>query len=667
MNRCLLLFLRLILICIVLPGFGGKVIAQDASSAEDPAWLAELKTKATAGDATAQKKLGDLYRTGQGGFTPFLLQRAPVDLAEAAKWYAMAAEQGNAAAQYHYAIALIEGRGVEKDANAGVPWLFKAAEGGEAEAQAQIGEWFLSMEGKAEMAIDWLRKAAAQDHAQAMFFLAKELHTGERTAKSVPEAVTWYEKVAAKDVVIGKMALAKIYDEGADGVPANRDLAMRWYQRSLGHNNKESGEATQRLAELLGNAPEESNVPFLILQRLYPLARAGNVEAMFELGVTLVVGTKIVEDREEGLKWMQASAFAGNVKAQNELAAIHMGGFPGFEVEPDKALPWAKMSAKAGHQVGIYHLKHHYANGLRVDKDPAKVAELDRQYDEVILKNHLADVKERARKRLYDDLPDEIEWGKGTVSFLVGEEGQVSEVGIEEPANDPWDEVARKWVNECLTEKKMPEFGGDLRSEFPTKIELEVSFDLFEEHERRLELTKVFVAASAGELRNLKAKVILAEGENMEKPMEEENYFYWGYSYPSHNGTRKSEENKFFNGYVILGVYRDRKRAFLRYGHHRRDFKPDWEYDFNRKLSPGLAAASDLATVEYKTEGRPDSFSGEHITLELSVDLSYPMSNATLKRRAGELEKLIAEFFEYLEMEEAIDEHGGRWDKFEEE
>ena len=58
------------------------------------------------GDASAQFNLGLMYRTGQG---------VPQDDAQAVKWYRLAADQGDASAQFNLGNTYDIGRGVPQD------------------------------------------------------------------------------------------------------------------------------------------------------------------------------------------------------------------------------------------------------------------------------------------------------------------------------------------------------------------------------------------------------------------------------------------------------------------------------------------------------------------------------------------------------------------------
>jgi len=90
-----------------------------------------LQTAADKGDAQAQFKLGEIYRSGNG---------IPRDYAAANKWYQKAADQGYAPAQNRIGGMYENGRGgVTIDYAAAMKWYHKAADQGDAGAQFNIG------------------------------------------------------------------------------------------------------------------------------------------------------------------------------------------------------------------------------------------------------------------------------------------------------------------------------------------------------------------------------------------------------------------------------------------------------------------------------------------------------------------------------------------------
>ncbi len=93
---------------------------QESTFAEGLTWLKRAATEGSAqGKAEAALNLGNIYAAGKAGIS--------ANLKEAARWYAVAAEEGNARAQHVYAIMLLEGEPIAKDIEAGMFMLRRAA------------------------------------------------------------------------------------------------------------------------------------------------------------------------------------------------------------------------------------------------------------------------------------------------------------------------------------------------------------------------------------------------------------------------------------------------------------------------------------------------------------------------------------------------------------
>jgi hypothetical protein len=113
-------------------------------------------SRAAAGDADAQLKLGIRYAEGDG-----VIQNDK----EASHWFALAAKQGRTEAQYRYGLALLQGRGVVQDYRAAFSWIEKAARQGHAKAQYDLGELYRYGTGTPldkPRAYLWFNLAAAQ-------------------------------------------------------------------------------------------------------------------------------------------------------------------------------------------------------------------------------------------------------------------------------------------------------------------------------------------------------------------------------------------------------------------------------------------------------------------------------------------------------------------------
>ncbi len=99
---------------------GHQLVLHTQTFSEGLEWLKLAATQGKAlGKANAACDLGTIYAKGMGGVAP--------DMQEAARWFAIAAENGNAQAQHIYALMLLVGDPIAQDEEAGMFMLRRAA------------------------------------------------------------------------------------------------------------------------------------------------------------------------------------------------------------------------------------------------------------------------------------------------------------------------------------------------------------------------------------------------------------------------------------------------------------------------------------------------------------------------------------------------------------
>ncbi len=145
------------------------------------------------GNPRAQVLLGRCYENGLG---------VPQDLAVAAQWYQLAAEQNDSEAQVLLAYCYEVGAGVPKDPRAVVTLMTRAANSGYAEAQFNLALYY--SQGLYQTAKDqkesfrWAKLAADQGYAQAERFVGACYEYGIGVQENPAEAAIWYNKAAAQ-------------------------------------------------------------------------------------------------------------------------------------------------------------------------------------------------------------------------------------------------------------------------------------------------------------------------------------------------------------------------------------------------------------------------------------------------------------------------------------
>lgn len=149
-------------------------------------------TRAAQGDAEAQLQMGMRYAAGDG---------VPQNDAEAAKWFAKAAQAGLAEGQYQYGLVLLEGRGVVQD--------YKAA-------------------------FDWIEKPARRGHPHAQYRLGELYRYGTGTPIDKPRAYLWFNLAAAQGVdVAAKARDSLVWQLKPEQLAAMQDEARRMSQTAL--------------------------------------------------------------------------------------------------------------------------------------------------------------------------------------------------------------------------------------------------------------------------------------------------------------------------------------------------------------------------------------------------------------------------------------------------
>jgi TPR repeat protein len=232
--------------------FHGSGVEEDKTEA-----VAWYRKAAEQGHAGSQYTLACCYKNGSG---------VEEDKAEAIAWYRKAAEQKGrpfkfvvdrwvvdasiAKAQYALAWHYHTGSGVVKDMAEAVRWFRLAAEQGHVSAQSDLGWCYQAGSGVAEdkaEAVRWYRLAAEQGHVSAQSNLGWCYQAGSGVAEDKAEAVAWYRKAAERGNAIAQYNLASCYQQGS-GVEKDEAEAVAWYRKAAERGNANAQRALDDLA-----------------------------------------------------------------------------------------------------------------------------------------------------------------------------------------------------------------------------------------------------------------------------------------------------------------------------------------------------------------------------------------------------------------------------------
>jgi|GEM_PF-3028625 len=366
-----LLCLAPTVLCLPARAQGGKPQSEDAQHPDEGGRAHQKKTllsEAQEGDVHAQRRLA--YRYYTGGSPADLFEP---DFNEAAKWFKLAASQGDAQAQFHLSMMYYEGRGLATNYSEAGSLLRLSADQGYAPAQAQLGGRLGGAKG-----IALLRLSAEQGNSLGARWLGESYESGLRVPLSFKEALKWY-RVAAETrdrdgylamTRLGEMylageqvprdveqgisllnsatsadvsaiaTLARLYETGeythfvfspegikrydAQGlVPVDYGKALRYYERAsyYGHETsaKKAGDlymkgARRESPQLVGRASYGRAI-----KEYRVAAILGNLEAQIKLGEMYRDGLGVPQDYIQAYVWFNV---AGSERPRNALLSL---------------------------------------------------------------------------------------------------------------------------------------------------------------------------------------------------------------------------------------------------------------------------------------------------------------------------------------------------------
>lgn len=238
---------------------------------------------------------------------------------------------GDRVSQLLFGLALVDGRGVPRDAAAGEAWIAKAAEGGHPAAE----EWIQQrMRNGEEIEVDETKVAAALKRQadggdiESMRVLAPMIMGGRGVAKDPQAGVALLRKAGeqSKDGYV-TYQIAELFLRGTSGMPHDHDEAMRWYTIAASRGHIFS-------MEMLGGLWE--NVP---MNDFVAAMRAGQPDNVFK------------PDIVQSYCWRMRAARMGGRLAEYELAQMltrSSSDTRGNVIEPDlvEADVWFRLAAR---------------------------------------------------------------------------------------------------------------------------------------------------------------------------------------------------------------------------------------------------------------------------------------------------------------------------------
>ena len=197
--------------------YDGSEVPRDLGKA-----LQLWESAAKQGDSTAYEILGKVY--ADSAFEHV------IDYEKAIAYFKPLAEQGNADAAFHLANCLGEISAWD-EAN---EWTFKAAAGGNIEAQVKLGI-YAWIENNYTDAVKWLQPLAERGNSTALTVMADMLLTGNSAiAKDEAKAIQYYFQAVEQGNIRAMYHLGRCYYFG-NGIATNYDKAFNLFSYIANH------------------------------------------------------------------------------------------------------------------------------------------------------------------------------------------------------------------------------------------------------------------------------------------------------------------------------------------------------------------------------------------------------------------------------------------------
>ena len=262
-------------------------------------------------------------------------------------WLRRAADGGYAQAQRELGLLYETGERLEKDTARAVALYSEAAAQNDAFAMKFLAVLYLNGNNPAyrRTAFELLKRADRANLPEAQLLLAQLYQKGIFVKKDAKQAVRWYEKAARNGSSEAMNILAWRYENG-EGVTRSPAKALQWYKAAA-----ERGEhnALFRLGVLYYTGKHVAADHALAFEYFKKAAELGDVAAWYNVAWLNKTGDGTAQNFREAKTWFERAALTGNSRAQVNLGVMYANG-EGFPVDLEEACFWFELSKLCGNE-----------------------------------------------------------------------------------------------------------------------------------------------------------------------------------------------------------------------------------------------------------------------------------------------------------------------------
>lgn len=374
--------------------------------------------------------------------------------------------------------------------------LFNRAQVGEASAQYDLAMRCLTgreVIQDEKVAIEWCRKAAAQRHQDAQYFLGECYDKGKGVIQDEKTAIKWYKKAADQGHAAARQRLLEL---GEDLLPPTQAVPPSAYAAAppVIPQSFIPAASQEHLFTSVISVPETkatiASTTYPEIESLLSTAAQGDVLAYFKLGYCYANGLYgVTVDQQQAFIWFMKAAQQGFANAERNVARCYEHGF-GVELNLQTAVSWYQRAIEHGSAKAKIELA-----ALQ-----PKIAEHER---EINVAANPAESKMPIAQPVYLNIPaKELVEDKDSKQLGSGKFGVV---------------YSKYWRDKYVAVKKLhtnnDEEAKTLETECITLIRLDVAAGKSEEHARRAQYVIKFLGCSPS--KPFRLVMELANGGNL--------------------------------------------------------------------------------------------------------------------------------------------------------
>ncbi|GBB99756.1 hypothetical protein RclHR1_03620005 [Rhizophagus clarus] len=249
-------------------------------------------------------------------------------------------------------------------------WYMKAAEGGDIDAQTNIGFFYqngIEIPKDENKAFKWYKKAAKGGNVDAQNNLGDCYKNGTGVPKNHKRSFVWYMKAAEKGNLNAQTNIGYYYKSGI-GVEKNIDKSIYWY-REAAEGGCEIAQFNMGCFYLTGEGVRKNEV--VAFEYFKESAKKGYSDSQVSLGFLYNCGRGTEKDFKNSIYWFEKAAKNGDNDAKCNMAECYELGI-GVGKDEIKAFELYKESAENGYVGAKFILGYYYINGIGTEVNKKK-------------------------------------------------------------------------------------------------------------------------------------------------------------------------------------------------------------------------------------------------------------------------------------------------------